>query len=144
MLQKTRDLVMKVYGELKSKHGFSCGLKEENLDQYVMMEFDSKENCIVYDPKRIQENYELGKRVGEYKGYTYETLIMFALLHELGHYYDYQSNPNAFNYTNKQEYIQMERNGISLAKKLVPPGYERMFHDFNESIISSYERDLSD
>lgn len=140
----TKDMIREHYSNLKSKHGFTCGLAEENLDEGYMMLFDFEKNDIVYDHKRIEENFQKGTEVGVYKGYDLSKLILFCLVHELGHYYDYKENKDAFNFTNKQEYIQMERNGIKKANRIIPQEMVRDFHIFNQHIIRSYMRDLED
>ncbi|MDN4084090.1 hypothetical protein [Paenibacillus polymyxa] len=141
-MSSTRDLVKKTFNSLQIKHGFITVLKEVKLDKGYMMKFDSENNAILFDPQRIDENFEQGLRYGVYRGYNIEKLILFAVLHELGHYYDYQNNPRAFYIGSKAEYILMELNGMEYAKKLVPPEMTQDFHEFNQIILESYKRDL--
>ncbi|WP_438351379.1 hypothetical protein ACP8HI_12450 [Paenibacillus sp. FA6] len=141
-MSSTRDIVKEQYDILQIEHGFTCALKEEPLDEHYMMVFDSEVNSIVFDPQRVEENFDEGVKFGAFRAYEIEKIILFALIHELGHYYDYQENPNAFCIGSKSEYIQMELNGMQQAKKLVPPHMVREFNEFNRIIIESYKRDL--
>lgn len=139
MSQSTKELVQKCFFDLKSKHGFTCSLAEEELEENYMMVFDYEKNAIVFDDKRIDEIFAKGVEYGVYKGYDINKLILFCILHELGHYYIYEENKNAFNVKSEEEYIQMEINGIQKAKILVQPEMAHEFHLFNQHILQSYK-----
>jgi hypothetical protein len=128
----------RIFSELKVKHQLTCELSEEKLDDHFMMVYDYEGNYIAYDPKNIKHNYEEGRKNGFY-AFDFPTYILFLLIHELGHYLDYQNNKNAININSPEEYIQMELNGIQYAKTLIPPQYARQFHDFNMLVIRSYK-----
>lgn len=114
-----KRLIQKCYEELKAKHGFTCGLTQEELSENYAMVFDHRENNIVFDPRNVQEMYRQGRNYGAYK-FDFPVFIQFCMTHELGHYYDFQENPNAFTYKSKDEYIQMEARGIKKAMELIP------------------------
>jgi hypothetical protein len=86
--------------------------------------------------------YKEGLKYGAYRGISISTVILMALIHELGHYYDFQDNPRTFNIGSKDEYIQMELRGIEYSKKLIPNNLIQTFNHFNGIIIDSYKRDL--
>lgn len=133
----TRELIYRIFDELKTKHQFDCGLSDNPTDNF-MMEYDWENNVIVYDISKLEETYREGSEIGFYK-YDIERFLLFCLVHELGHYYDYKENKNAFNFSSKEEYIQIELNGIQKAKRIIPVEYSREFHLFNRHIIESYK-----
>lgn len=138
-----KRLIQKTYEELKAEHGFSCGLEEEKLSENYAMVIDHSENNIVYDPKNVQKMYREGRIYGAYK-FDFPIFIRFCMTHELGHYYDFQENPDKFTYRNKDEYIQMELRGIKKAMELISTELVSEFYSFNQLSIEHYQRDLSE
>lgn len=138
---KTKELIEYQFKQLKGKYNFSCGLIEENLDEHYSMVFDSEKNCIVYDCNRIEEVFKQGSDYGVFK-FDFSTFILFCLVHELGHYLDYQEDRNAFCCKSKEEYIQMELRGINKAMQIIPQELTSEFKEFNQLVIDSYRRDL--
>lgn len=136
-MKSTRDLIREIFDQLQKKHQFNCTLSDEPTHRF-MMEFAFESNAIVYDCKMLEQNYEEGSKAGVYR-FGLDKFILFCLVHELGHYYDFQENENAFNYSSKEEYIQMELNGIEKAKRIIPVEDFQDFHYFNQLIIQSYK-----
>lgn len=135
-MQTTEEIIKKKFDELQTKHKFSCTLSEEATHNF-MMEFAYDLNAIVYDVKKLEETYEQGVNLGVYK-FNFEKFILFCLVHELGHYYDYQENKDAFKFTNLDEYIKIEENGIKKAMKLITQEDCVRFYFFNQHILQSY------
>lgn len=137
----TKDVVESHYNELKNRIQFTCDLMENELDEDYMMAFHYKNNTIIYDIKWIDEVYKKGMLAGIFR-YDKSRFILFCLVHELGHYYDYQENKDNFKHDTKQEYIQMEKRGIKKANKIIPFDVALDFSIFNKLIIENYERDM--
>lgn len=138
---KTKELIEYHYNELKVKHNFLCGLIEENLNENYAMVFSSEKNCIVYDCNNIEKMFEQGKDCGLFN-FDFSTFILFCLVHELGHYLDYQDDRNAFYCKSKEEYIQMELRGINKGMQIIPQELASEFREFNQHVIDSYRRHL--
>jgi hypothetical protein len=141
-IQTTKELIVSQFDDLKSKHHFTCEIHENRLDKVIML-FDSRTNRILYDCNNLEEVFQSGKEAGAYL-FEFSTFLLFCIFHELGHYYDYSENKDAFNYTNKSEYIAMELKGIKYAEGIVPDQLLSEFQLFNKISIEHYERDMND
>ncbi|WCF11644.1 hypothetical protein NDS46_30320 (plasmid) [Paenibacillus thiaminolyticus] len=144
MSKSISEFVRNTYFELKAKHNFTCSLTEEKLEENYIMVFDYEKNSIVFDSRNMDELYKQGVEHGVYRDLDFNKFVLFCLLHELGHYYDYKENKKAFEVKSKDEYIQMELNGIQKAKQLVPSEMAYEFHWFNQHILKSYKVGLPD
>ncbi|ATF13618.1 hypothetical protein A616_17015 [Brevibacillus brevis X23] len=137
----TKELIMKQYETLKEKHQFFCDLIEEELDEHYSMLFDPNMNSIVYDCSRIEEVYKKGKKYGFYD-FDLSTFILLGLVHEIGHYYDHEENPEGFRCSSKEEYLQLEIRGMRKAEQIIPKHLSHKFKIFNQLILDSYQKDL--